>query len=646
MTQVLQWKKVFTAISDGRCGIASVTFLLGFLFFPLIAFGQGQPVIIQSTPGNNFTVNNRPIQLPRSEPDPFDMLVSSAASFDIDSPVEAKAEFDPPIAPIGGRVIYRVVVTALDESLTMPDALPAPKELKLHPGGRGQTYQRTGGMKLRPQTTAIYRTVVTNLGSFTIPSFDVMAYGKPVKVPEATLQVVAAGSVAETEPPRILVDLPKEDCYIGQLLKIPIVLPIGPGGGISVLYQPHITGDFIFSEQVPTGLRIETIQRDGKSFTACIQELLITPLRAGRQELIAQGHTSIQRPNPKQPGAMDREDVLVDSDPVTLTVKPLPTEGVLPGFTGAVGSFQPEMPLISPPEVHAGQPLMLTVQMRGDGNLGRLTPPRVPPLREWQSFPPVAETTSSASVLQRGFATFRYTLIPLSDKITSTPVIPFSYFDPAKKAYVAMNIPAAPLSVLPGAPGFQAHLPPLESPPPDPEDSSHEKEPVFTGLLAKPGWSPGGMTPMQLHWSFAFMQLVPAMVIGGLWGWDRRRRYLEQHPEVILKRRARRGMRRQLQLARRAAVARDEAGFVTGAANALREACAPHSAANPGALVCADVLQELPEQKRQGPIAESVRRLFSAADALRFGGNLRESGELLSLQPEVEQLLAELRLRL
>jgi hypothetical protein len=142
------------------------------------------------------------------------------------------------------------------------------------------------------------------------------------------------------------------------------------------------------------------------------------------------------------------------------------------------------------------------------------------------------------------------------------------------------------------------------------------------------------------------MQIVPAFAIGGLWGWDRRRRFLELHPEVILKRRARRGLRRQLAFARRAAASRDAAGFVTGAANALREACAPHSAANPGALVCADVLHELPEPKRQGPTAESIRRLFAAADALRFGGAPKENSELLSLQGEVEKLLAELKTRL
>jgi hypothetical protein len=135
-------------------------------------------------------------------------------------------------------------------------------------------------------------------------------------------------------------------------------------------------------------------------------------------------------------------------------------------------------------------------------------------------------------------------------------------------------------------------------------------------------------------------------VLGGLWAWDRRRRFLEQHPEVVLKRKARRGLARELRRARRAASARDAAGFVSASADALREACAPHLAATPGALVCADVLQELPAVPRGAQSTEMIRRFFAAADASRFGGPVNDSNELLALQPELEQLLEELRGRL
>ena len=41
--------------------------------------------------------------------------------------------------PIEFKAYYRVEVTALDESLTMPESLAAPAGLSLRPGGRGQS---------------------------------------------------------------------------------------------------------------------------------------------------------------------------------------------------------------------------------------------------------------------------------------------------------------------------------------------------------------------------------------------------------------------------------------------------------------------------------------------------------------------------
>ena len=625
----------------------------GLLLAAIAGFGQtpGAPTTVTGSVGSTGTFRIKPAtgQLIQSAPDPFDSLVSSAASFDMDSPVEARAEFDPPVATVGGRVIYRIEVSALDESLTVPNPLPTPGGLVLHAGGRGQTYQPVGGMKLRPQTTVIYRTTVTNTGTFIIPAFELMAYGKPVKVPAATLSVVPVSETNEHEPPRLLLELPEGDCYVGQMLRLPLILPVPPNGRVLGLNQPHIKGEFIFSEQFPMGMRQETMQRNGKSFSAFVQEVMITPLREGPQELVGQAHSYVMRPNPIQTNVIQSATLLIDSEPVTLTVKPLPAAGVLPGFTGAVGNFQIEPPKLSANEVRAGEPLTLTLTIRGDGNIGRLVPPPAPPSRDWQAFAPEPDATPAAMIQQRGFVNFKYTLIPLSGQIKATPAIPFSYFDPAKKAYVDLTIPAVPIQVIATPADTLAQKQAAESAAPNPDlddPANHEKEPVLSGLAATPGAMPGSLQPLQQRGWFLALQILPVIALGGLWAWDRRRRYLWQHPEVVLKRRARRGLRRQLRLARRAATARDAAGFVTGAANALREACAPHTAATPGALVCADVLQELPAAARQGSTGENIRRLFAAADALRFGGPVRDSSDLLALQPDLEQVLAELRARL
>lgn len=609
----------------------------------------------QSRPGNSQQpIRPSTLRIVRADPrpsrpawDPFDSMISSAASFDMDSPVEAHVELDPPVASVGERVVYRVVVTALDESLELPDPLPGPNGLELHAGGRAQIYEISAGRKLRPQTTVLFHVVPAAKGTFEMPAFDVMAYGKPVKVPATNLVVLPAGAPgAGPEAPRLTVELPQGEIFVGQTVRVPLVLPDAGDGTVHGMSQAGISGDFIFSEPFPIATRQEAFRSGDKTIAAFVQEVTITPMRQGAQQLVAQANAIAIRPIPGQTnGAMQTHQMLIDSDPFTLNVTPLPVEGKLPGFTGAVGDFQMEPPRLSTNEVRAGEPVTLTVFLRGEGNLGRLTPPPAPTDRAWQTFPPMNESGVPAGFMRGGVASFSYPLIPLGDQVKSTPPIPFSYFDPKQKVYVDLTIPSVPITVIPGTEST-AQAAAIDTNSPASDDSNREKEPVLAALAKTPGRAVGGLRPVQQSWWFLVFQLAPAAALGGLWAWDRRRRHLEAHPEIVLKRRARRGLRRELRRARRAAAAQDAPGFVTGSINALREASAPHGVANPEALVCADVLRELAAADQQGQGAEAVRRLFTAADAMRFGRAEKNGVHLLSLQPELERLLEQLRMRL
>jgi hypothetical protein len=252
-------------------------------------------------------------------------------------------------------------------------------------------------------------------------------------------------------------------------------------------------------------------------------------------------------------------------------------------------------------------------------------------------------------IQQRGFATFNYTLIPLSDRITSTPRIPFSFFDPSKRAFADLTVPPVPIQVLP-APGGVSRLPPAGAAAltasSDEGRDAEGRNLVMNGLSETPGVVVSTLVPIQQRTWFIVFQFVPAVALGLLWLWDRRRRFLAAHPEVRLKRRARRGLRRYQRRLRQAAAAHDTTGFVKAAVNAMREACAPHEAANPKALVCGDVLQAIPAPEREGKSGEVVRRLFTAADLIQFGGRVPEGEHLLGLRSDLEQLLAHLRARL
>jgi hypothetical protein len=165
-------------------------------------------------------------------------------------------------------------------------------------------------------------------------------------------------------------------------------------------------------------------------------------------------------------------------------------------------------------------------------------------------------------------------------------------------------------------------------------------------LASSPGLAAASLIPIQSRIWFPLMQLAPAAAFLGLWGWDRRRRFLEQHPEVIRRRRARRGLRREWRALERAARAGDGRRFTGAAVNAMRAACAPHYPAEPRALVGSDVLLVLPEVERRGPSGEVVRRFFAVSDAARFATSPADQRELLGLKPDLERVLQGLEERL
>src|SRR6185369_6910275 len=103
----------------------------------------------------------------------------------------------------------------------------------------------------------------------------------------------------------------------------------------------------------------------------------------------------------------------------------------------------------------------------------------------------------------------------------------------------------------------------------------------------------------QSAW-FPVAQIAPGVILFGLVAWERRRRYLEQHPEIILRRRAKRGLRRERRAMRRAAREGDPTRFGTAATKAMQVASAPHYAAEARALVGADVLELLQSAEENG----------------------------------------------
>lgn len=552
---------------------------------------------------------------------------------DVTTPVSATATFDPPVVHVGEKAFYRVNVDATESSIEWPDTLAAPAALKFGANTRGMITQMQIN-SFRPLTAFLYEVQATAPGHFTITNFSVTVLGGPVEIPAASLDVVAANIPLPPAPPdarRLVLEIPATNFFLGQPFRVRVLLPPGPGNEIEALREVQFSGDGLMIDKTAMQQAIEPVNLNGQLETAFVCEMVVTPIAAGALKFAAQGFTAGREFTPPisirgqvNLSGGPAKYVLLVSDPAEIKVRPLPVEGELPGFTGAIGKFFFDPPQLTTNRLHVGEPVQLRITFHGEGELTRLVPPAAPRSRDWQIIADPPPATS-------------FTLIPLADDVSETPAIPFSYFDPEAAKYVDLTIPPLPVTV--AGEGLPAELPTLD-------DAGKTAAPLkLSNLAATPGKTAWSLKPLQLRGWLVAVQLAPVAGFLALWQWDRRRRYLEAHPEIMRRARARRALQREQHRLQQAAAAGDAAAFVQHAARAMSIAVAPHFPADPHALVGGDVLAQLDAAARNGPAGETVRKVFAAADA-QFAGTPPSPPDLAVLRPGVETVLQQLEEKL
>ena len=548
---------------------------------------------------------------------------------DVTTPVTATATFDPPVVRPGEKAFYRVTLDSTESSILWPNELSTPDKLKFGASARG-TLTQLETSRFRPQTSFVYEVQPTATGHFTVTNFSVYVSGVSVEIPAASLDV-ADTNTGLPSGQRLALEISETNVFLGQPFRVRVMLPAEPGTGIEPLSDIQFNGDGLMADK--TALREYAGQMvvNGELRTTLACEMILTPISAGPLKFSAQAYTAgrefstpVVIHGPATISGGQPRHVLLISDPVEMNVRPLPVEGELPGFTGAIGKFFGDPPQLSTNRLNVGESVQLSVKFHGEGELSRFAPPAAPRSRDWDI---IADPPPAIS----------FTLIPLTDDVHETPAIPFCYFDPTTAKYVDLTVPSMPVTVV-GA-GLPAELPTFD-------DEGKAAAPLkLSALATAPGKRVWSLIPPQQRGWFPIAELVPVVGFLALWQWDRRRRYLEAHPEIVRRAQARRAFRREKQQLEKAGAAGDAAAFVQHAARAMSIAVAPHFPANPRALVGGDVLAQLDDIARNGQAGETVKNVFDAANA-QYAGKPQTPPDLMSLRPGVNAVLQTLEEKL
>lgn len=148
------------------------------------------------------------------------------------------------------------------------------------------------------------------------------------------------------------------------------------------------------------------------------------------------------------PGNFFEKPIELKTKPVTIQVKPLPTDAP-PGFKGAVGQYQIEA-AFSPQVAVLNQPSTLSVAISGVGNISTLPEPIWPVLKGWR----VYDSLDSFNIDTQGEAlsgTRVFERLIISENLgdITIPQTKFVYFDPVAGQYQTISSRSIPVRVIP-----------------------------------------------------------------------------------------------------------------------------------------------------------------------------------------------------
>ena len=152
-----------------------------------------------------------------------------------------------------------------------------------------------------------------------------------------------------------------------------------------------------------------------------------------------------------------RRQYNLQSNSLTIKVKPLPTEGKPESFDGAVGRFDMAAKA-SPLKVSQGEPISVTLTVSGTGNLPSINVPSLTgEASAWKLYPPSRVDSRDnnrqrrdpmAPVSNSGRVTFTQVVVPLETE-SEIPPFEFSFFDPDTQSYRTLRSDPIEIEVTP-----------------------------------------------------------------------------------------------------------------------------------------------------------------------------------------------------
>jgi hypothetical protein len=412
-------------------------------------------------------------------------------------------------------------------------------------------------------STAVYIYTILPLkpGTFKIPPQEVRVGNSSLHTPELTLHVVGSpgrqaapnrsGSGSSVNAGKLAfaeLVVPKKAAYVGEV--IPAVIRLGFATRLVSLDGPQIAGQGFTMQKLQGSDQPQMESINGRQFAVYTFKTAIAAARPGKLDIgpvkatarlvvPSQSRSSRSRspfdifnmddffsdPYFADPfGRSEKQDVPLESELVTLEVKPLPSNPPV-NFSGAIGNFSMTVDA-NPKSVQVGDPITVTSAISGRGNFDRVSAPALEDEHGWHKYPPSSKFKQDDDVGISGAKSFETVLSPNEKKPAIAPFL-FSFFDPVKEQYVTLKSDAIPIRVE-GGPALASSA--AASPPGSPTPATAtapagkptpKSQEILYQLTDRPAHAQS-FTPLYARSNFWLAQIIPLLGLVGFVGWKAR----------------------------------------------------------------------------------------------------------------------------
>ncbi len=384
--------------------------------------------------------------------------------------------------------------------------------------------------------------------------------------------------------------------------------------------------------QIVDGVRYNVSERSKAIFPISSGELTIRPGELRGDILVRRGGFF---------GYDERKPFSLRSDPIKLTIKPLPRKGRPEEFKRAVGDYRFDL-TANPLAVKVGEPITVTMTISGTGNLDTVSMPEIKCGKTFKTYPPeVGVTRGVRRGRVNGEKVFKQVIIPLSVEAKEIPAVSFSFFNPAtgkyrtlKKKPIPIRVEAAPdqgpVALVEGAgsgPGRE-RIKLLE------KDILYIKD------------SPGHLTRAgRFYYRRPLYWIIPIAALFGLfavWGIQSRREKLRSDLVYARQVGASRSARKRFKKARTFLNAGDSERFYGEVHRAFNRYLGDKLGIPSGAVGSTIVADKLSSAGAAAEIIKEVETCFSEFDLARFARSSSDKDEMNDFLVRVERLISKL----